>query len=138
MPLHIGGPKARKVLYDNRDHTFACAFHYVNEEEAAIFYCPQKKGTDGRGFGGYVIALSSAWKYVDQQYLFAAACICAKTIGMDPYSRSDVHRVMDFIHSMLIELLNMEPIPDSLRPPTPQFEVSQEGNRIVLTSDRVH
>lgn len=138
MAVHIGGPTARKVLFDNKDHTLGCAFHYINGEPSACFFMPYKRGVDGRGFGAYVLGLSRAYTVADERAICDIAFRAAKQIGMDPRSRDDLHRIRDFLYSMLVELVSMEPEPAELQAPTPQFDIQREGNRIIMTSDRLH
>lgn len=135
MPVHLGGPTARKVI-SRRD--MQCAFHYINEEETACFYSKFRKDAAGRPYGAYCIPLSEAYRFAEQRELFAGAARAAKVMGFDPHSRVDLYKIMDFIQDMLIELCTMEPVPDSLRAPTPQFDIQRDGNRIIMTSDRVH
>lgn len=134
MPITLGGPTARKII-NRADMT--CAFHYVQGEEAACFYSKYRRDSGGRPAGAYIIPLSSAWQYTEQPYLFTAATKAAEVMGFDPYSRGDVYKIMDFIQDMLIELCTMQPAPDSMseRPP---LDVQQDGNRIIVTSDRLH
>ena len=136
MPVHLGGPTARKVIH-RKDMT--CAFHYINEEETACFFAQTRKTLDGRPFGAYCVPLSSAWQYAEDDYLITAARKAAEIMGFDPHSRFDVKKIADFFQDMLIELVTMQPIPDAMRERPPEFEVSHDGGRLILTTDvQVH
>lgn len=127
MPVHLGGPTARKVIPRG---DMACAFHYINEDETACFYSLTRRDLKGKTFGAYCIPLESAWMYAEPRYLFEAACKAAQIMGYDPNSKHEVHKIMDFMQDMLIELCTMKPMPDELAQKQAPMEVSVRDGKV--------
>lgn len=101
MGVQIGGDKSWKQVIKG---DLVGTFTWVNDEPALII-TPKLASIKG----AYIIALSSAYKYTDLNYLVQQSAACAKHIGMDVSSRFVVRRISDLILDNLQDLCEMPP-----------------------------
>lgn len=94
----------------------------LTNEPAMLFTCP----TRGKGQNVAIITLGELGRYIDTYNgkdratlnvpnTMLKAMQIVEAIGLDVFSRSDVHAVMDLIRDGLQELLNMPPKPAGMR-----------------------
>lgn len=133
--------KAGVVFGDNsrKQGTFgdvAWSLQYVNEEESLVFGrdVDMRKSQSHSSVPLVVIGLSAAHKYTcnDEKELRWALRACkayAEYLGFEP-SPMAVHRLLDLIQKMLIELVTMKPMPMQLREKPPEAEFSLKGNKL--------
>lgn len=57
----------------------------------------------------FVIPLSAAWKYTDDQYLMQQAMLCAEVLLMQPIIKSEVIGIADTIMNGIDGLVKLEP-----------------------------
>lgn len=102
MPVLIGGDQAylQRVIGD-----FVVSYQWVNDEPAMIIW-PKIKRTLTNG--AFVLALSSAYKYDDPQYLIVQSIEAVKYLGFEPL-KSTVHKMADIIIEGLPDLVMMPP-----------------------------
>lgn len=120
---------------------------YVNDEESLVMArdFAVRNPSMIRNPGAVVIGLSSAWKYMADTpeaaaYLTARSCEFAEIMGFDAKSRKTVFRISELIQKMLIELINMKPIPDAMREQDPfkvaDIQISDQGVPTIILEKR--
>jgi hypothetical protein len=112
----------------------AWSLQYVNGEESLVLTRAMvlEKSQSGMHRPIVVIGLSSAHKYTASNrkelgWIIRATKAYAEFLGFEP-SRFIVHRLIDLIQKMLIELVTMKPMPDSLLPEQEHAELSIDGD----------
>lgn len=137
MGIEFGKNARKKGTYGD----IVWSLQYVNGEPALCMWRLAAVGSPlaMKNDGACVICLSSAYKYTGETreeigFLVHQGRIFAKIMGFDPDSKFVVHRIVDLIQRMLIELVTMQPEPDSIaRKPEAQLEsVKVESNRVEL------
>jgi len=116
----------------------AWSLQYVNAEESLVLTraLALTKANSGEHRPIVVIGLSSAHKYTasnerELRWLIRATKSYAEFLGFEP-SKFIVHRLIDLIQKMLIELVVMKPIPQSLLPKQEQVHMEIKGNKVDL------
>lgn len=103
------------------------AFHHVNEEPAMVIF-PRRQRVGG---GAFVVCLSSAYKYREDDYLIRMAFVAANTMGMHP-DKSTVRRIADSIVEGLDDLVKMPPEAFTQKR---DFEISMKGDQIRIEGE---
>ena len=84
--------------------TIKTLFHHVNGEPAMAIV--RKQFGKGRAF---VVCLSAAHKYTDDEYLMTQSIKCCEVLGLTP--SLDAHKICDAILAGLDKLVSMPPPP---------------------------
>lgn len=105
MPVMLGGPKARAQRVCRGG--IVVSQQYVNGEPALVLFASRPRTLHPSGF---VICLSAAFKYADDEYLVQQAKIAAEIIGIgtDSYAVWSICRA---INDSLVDLVFMKPEP---------------------------
>lgn len=104
MPVILGGPNARSCRVMRGGIVVCC--QYVNHEPALTIFPlrPRIKKT------GFIICLSAAHKYTDDNYLVAQARLAAEITGMGT-DKFTVMNMANAINENLEDLVKMPPEP---------------------------
>lgn len=102
--VQFGGAKARgtRTVGD-----IIVSRQYVNSEPALVLW---PKRPTARA-GAFVICLSAAFKYAEDDYLIEQSMKAAEVMGMFP-TKQTVYRIADAINSSLDDLVAMKPEPE--------------------------
>lgn len=102
--VQFGGAKARgtRTVGD-----IIVSRQYVNSEPALVLW---PKRPTARA-GAFVICLSAAFKYAEDDYLIEQSMKAAEVMGMFP-TKQTVYRIADAINSSLDDLVSMKPEPE--------------------------
>lgn len=105
MSVILGGPNARgqRVMRGG----IVVAYQYVNKEPALVLF-PMRPRMQRAGF---IICLSAAWKYADDNYLAQQAYAAAEYMGLGTDSFT-VYNVARAINDNLEDLVKMKPEPE--------------------------
>ena len=98
----LGGAKARGV---RRHGDIVVGYQYVNDEPALVLW-PARPGA--QKCGAFVVCLSSAFKYDDDDYLVKQAFKACEVMGLFA-TKQQVYRIATAIHDNLGELVRMKP-----------------------------
>jgi hypothetical protein len=98
----LGGPKARGV---RRHGDIVVGYQYVNDEPALVMW-PARPGS--QKCGAFVVCLSSAFKYVDDDYLVKQVFKACEVMGLFA-TKQQVYRIATAIQDNLDELVRMKP-----------------------------
>lgn len=142
--MHFGGPKARSK---GEFRGIGWSLEYVNEEESLCMWRLAARNNNSplavANWGAVVIGLSSAWKYMAQNReeisFFVRQCrLFCKLMGFSPDNKRDVYNVGELIHLRLIDLVNMQPMPQSmsLSPEVVAVEMRDGKPLVILEESR--
>lgn len=130
----LGGKNAR---FQRVKGDIVVSYQYVNDEPAMVLF---PKGRSGHGIGAFIICLSAAHKYANNDgyptpYLIEQAAHAAEQMGMGAHYYT-IHRVADVILDGLEDLVRMKPEPDGVKekPATGEI-VIQQGGRTVMEGE---
>lgn len=102
--VQFGGAKARGT---RRHGDVIVSYQYVNDEPALVLW-PARPGARS---GAYVVCLSSAFKYVEDDYLIAQSFKACEVMGLFS-TKQQVYRIATAIQDNIEELVRMKPEPE--------------------------
>ena len=97
----LGGEKARGV---RRHGDIVVGYQYVQNEPALVMWPLRPSARSG----AYVVCLSSAFKYAEDDYLVQQAMKACEVMGLFP-TKQQVYRIATAIQDNLDELVRMKP-----------------------------
>jgi hypothetical protein len=124
MPVMLGGSKA---VQTGIRHGIAYAYQYVNEEPALVMWNPKQP----LGSGAFIIGLSSAHKYADDEYLITQSAAAARLMGYSE-TRYDIMNIAKTIEISIDDLVHMPPEPEEKMPAVGEAEVTLNGEKFVF------
>jgi hypothetical protein len=124
MAVMLGGSKAVQV---GIRHGVAYAYQYVNEEPALVLWNPKQP----LGSGAFIIALSSAFKYADDEYLIRQSALAAQQLGFS-ITKYDVMNIAKVIEISIDDLVHMPPEPEEQKHILGEAEITLGGQTFVF------
>lgn len=106
MPVILGGPNARSQRVARGG--IVVSMQYVQGEPAMVLFPVRKRHKQQ---AAYIICLSAAWQYADDDYLMRAAKRAAEVMemGTDGFT---VYNIARAINDSLPDLVSMKPEPE--------------------------
>ncbi len=131
----LGGKNSR---FQRVKGDIVVSYQYVNDEPAMVLF---PKGRSGPGIGAFIVCLSAAYKYANNNgyptpHLIEQAARAAETMGMGTHYFT-IHRIADVILDGLEDLVRMRPEPDGAeekRAPVGEL-VIKHGGRTVMEGE---
>jgi Tfp pilus tip-associated adhesin PilY1 len=123
MPVEFNPQGAHKAFIKG---DIGIHLRWVNGEPAIVLF-PLFRRT---GSGAFVVCLSAAHQYTDDDYLIAQSHKAADVMGMGR-DKFVIHRIADAINDALVDLCAMPPEP-VIEKKTPDIGVSINGNSVSL------
>ena len=104
VPVILGGPNSRSQRVSRGG--IVVSMQYVQGEPAMILFPLRKRHKQA----AFIICLSAAWKYADDDYLAQQAKVAAEVLNMG-LDRFTVYNIARAINDSLEDLVKMKPEP---------------------------
>jgi len=105
MPVVLGGPSARSQRIARGG--IVVSLQYVQGEPSIVLFPIRKRHKQT----AFIICLSAAWKYADDDYLAQQAKVAAEVLDMGT-DRFTVYNIARAINDSLEDLVMMKPEPE--------------------------